>query len=44
LWEDVERTETMSEHEVAKPQFPKCGSRKVSAVPGLVYVVTSKKS
>ena len=39
-----ERTETISEHEVAKPQCPKCGSKKVSAVPGRVYVVTSKKS
>jgi len=39
-----ERTETMSEHEVAKPQCPKCESRKVSVVPGCVYVVTSKKS
>jgi putative FmdB family regulatory protein len=39
-----ERTETMSEHERAKPQCPKCGSMKVSVVPGRVYVVTSKKS
>jgi putative FmdB family regulatory protein len=39
-----ERTETISEHETAKPQCPKCGSKKVSAVPGRVYVVTSKKS
>ena len=39
-----ERTETMSEHEAAKPQCPNCGSKKVSAVPGRVYVVTSKKS
>ena len=40
----VERTETMSEHDTAKPQCPKCGSKKVSGVPGRVYVVTSKKS
>lgn len=39
-----ERTETMSEHEAAKPQCPNCRSKKVSAVPGRVYVVTSKKS
>jgi putative FmdB family regulatory protein len=39
-----EQTETISEHEVAKLQCPKCGSKKVSAVPGRVYVVTSKKS
>ena len=39
-----ERTETMSEHEAAKPQCPNCGSKKVSVVPGRVYVVTSKKS
>ncbi|MGH9340295.1 MAG: FmdB family zinc ribbon protein [Acidobacteriota bacterium] len=39
-----ERTETISEHERTKPQCPKCGSKKVSAVPGRVYVVTSKKS
>ena len=39
-----ERTETISEHEVAKPKCPKCGSKKVSVVPGRVNVVTSKKS
>jgi hypothetical protein len=39
-----ERTETISEHEVAKPKCPKCGNKKVSVVPGHVYVVTSKKS
>jgi putative FmdB family regulatory protein len=39
-----ERTETISEHEKAKPQCPKCGSKKVSVVPGRIYVVTSKKS
>jgi putative FmdB family regulatory protein len=39
-----QRTETISEHEVTKPQCPKCGSKKVSLVPGRVYVVTSKKS
>jgi putative FmdB family regulatory protein len=42
--ETFERTETISEHEVAKPQCPKCRSKKVSAVPSRVYVVTSKKS
>ena len=39
-----ERTETISEHEMAKPKCPKCGSKKVSVMPGRVYVVTSKKS
>ena len=39
-----ERTETMAEHEVVKPQCPKCGSRTVSVVPSRVYVVTSRKS
>jgi len=34
----------MSEHEAVKPQCPKCGSKKVSFVPGRVFVVTSKKS
>ena len=39
-----ERTETISEHEIMKPTCPKCGSKKVSFVPGNVYVVTAKKS
>ena len=39
-----ERTETISEHEAARPQCPKCGSKKVTFVPGRVFVVTSKKS
>ena len=39
-----ERTETISEHEATKSKCPKCGSTKVSFVPGNVYVVTSKKS
>jgi len=39
-----ERTETISEHEALKLKCPKCGSKKVSFVPGNVYVVTSKKS
>jgi putative FmdB family regulatory protein len=38
-----ERTETISEHEAAKPQCPKCGSKTVSVVPARIYVVTSKK-
>ena len=40
----IERTETISEHEAIKLKCPKCGSKKVSFVPGNVYVVTSKKS
>ena len=39
-----ERTETISEHEVAEPKCPKCASKKVSVVPGRIYVMTSKKS
>jgi putative FmdB family regulatory protein len=39
-----ERTETIAEHEAVKPKCPKFGSKKVSFVPGNVYVVTSKKS
>ena len=39
-----DRTETLSEHEAANAKCPKCGSKKVSAVPGRVYVVTTKKS
>ena len=39
-----ERAETISEHETARPQCPKFASKKVSAVPGRVYVVTSKTS
>jgi len=39
-----ERIETISEHEALKLKCPKCGSKKVSFVPGNVYVVTSKKS
>ena len=39
-----ERTEAISEHEVAKSKCPKRGSKKVSVVPGHVHVVTSKKS
>ena len=39
-----ERTETISERESGKSKCPKCGSEKVTVVPGRVYVVTSKKS
>jgi putative FmdB family regulatory protein len=38
------RTESISEHEKATPQCPKCGSKNVSVVPGRIFVVTSKKS
>ena len=38
------RRESFSEHESAKPKCPKCGSRKVTRVPGQFFVVTSKKS
>ena len=33
-----EHIETISEHEATKPKCPKCGSKKVSFVPGNVYV------
>jgi putative FmdB family regulatory protein len=39
-----ERTEIISEHETVRPKCPKCGSTKVSFVPGRIFVVTSKKS
>ena len=39
-----ERSETISEHEASKPKCPKCGSKKLSYIPGNVFVVTSKKS
>jgi putative FmdB family regulatory protein len=39
-----ETSETISEHATSKAKCPKCGSRKVSQVPGNVFVVTSKKS
>jgi putative FmdB family regulatory protein len=42
--ETFERTETISEHEATRAQCPKCGSKKVAAVPGRVYVITTKKS
>jgi putative FmdB family regulatory protein len=38
-----ERTETILEHEAGKSKCPRCGSEKVSFVPGNVFVVTSKK-
>lgn len=39
-----ERTESMAEHQAAKPSCPKCGSKKVAAVPSRVYTITTKKS
>lgn len=39
-----ERTETISDRESNKSKCPKYGSKKVTVVPGRVYVVTSKKS
>ena len=39
-----ERSETISEHEASKPKCLKCGSKKLSYIPGNVFVVTSKKS
>jgi putative FmdB family regulatory protein len=42
--ETFERIETVSEHETAKPQCPKCGSDKVARVPTPFTAVTGKKS
>jgi Zn finger protein HypA/HybF involved in hydrogenase expression len=42
--EKVRATETISEHEATKLKCPKCGSKRVSFVPGRILVVTSKKS
>jgi putative FmdB family regulatory protein len=42
--EIFERIETISEHETAKPQCPKCGSDKVVSVPTSFVAVTGKKS
>ena len=42
--EKFERSETISQHEASKAKCVKCGSKKVSQVPGNVFVVTSKKS
>ena len=39
-----ERTETISEHGNAKVRCPKYNTKKVTQVPGRVYVVTTKKS
>jgi putative FmdB family regulatory protein len=36
-----ERTETISEHAAVKPQCPKCGSKKVTFVPGRVFVLNA---
>jgi Zn finger protein HypA/HybF involved in hydrogenase expression len=42
--DNVRANRTIFEHEVAEPKCPKCGSKKVSVVPGQIYVMTSKKS
>jgi putative FmdB family regulatory protein len=41
---NFERSETISEHGTSKVKCLKCGSTKVSQIPGNVFVVTSKKS
>ncbi len=38
------RTESIAKHEAEKPRCPKCGSEKVSWIPGQFFTVTSKKS
>jgi putative FmdB family regulatory protein len=42
--ETFERIETVSEHEKAKPQCPKCGSDKVARAPTPFTAITGKKS
>jgi putative FmdB family regulatory protein len=42
--ETFERSETISEHVMAKPQCPKCRSDKVARVPTPFTAVTGKKS
>ncbi len=42
--ETFERTETISEHETAKPACPKCGGDKVARAPTRFMVKTSRKS
>jgi putative FmdB family regulatory protein len=42
--ETFERIETISEHETAKPQCPKCGSDEVVSVPTPFVAITGKKS
>jgi putative FmdB family regulatory protein len=42
--EAFERTESMTEHETAKPQCPKCGSQQVVQVPVRFFAKTAKKS
>ena len=43
-WERFERIKTISEHEKAKPQCPKCGSDKVVSGPTPFMAITGKKS
>jgi putative FmdB family regulatory protein len=38
------RSESIAEHQAAKPSCPKCGSKKVSRVPGRFFAITGKKS
>ena len=39
-----EVTQTLAEHAKAKPTCPNCGATKVAWVPGLVQVITGKKT
>lgn len=42
--ETFERTETIAEHQAAKPNCPKCDGQKVVQVPTPFTAVTGKKS
>jgi putative FmdB family regulatory protein len=42
--ETFERSESMTEHETAKPHCPKCGSEEVARVPVRFFAKTAKKS
>ena len=42
--ENFERRESITEHEIAEPKCPKCGSGKVARAVSAFYAKTSKKS
>ncbi len=42
--ERFERAEHVSEHESARPECPKCGTRDVESLVAPVFAKTSKKS
>ena len=42
--ETFERSESIAEHDTARPECPKCGSDKVTRAVSAFYARTSKKS